>query len=336
MKPTHRSGGSRLFWAGSLAAATLFGTGASAQVPYGGWSGRSFFYYPQAGFGRTGNYSWYYGRPNGFPTFNVVPFIPGGSVVVSQFGLQRSYNVVPYSSVDWTQFGNQRVYRLNPAGAAALMNRTAAERARLERERAAAEEAAEAVRKQQERWPKVQIDVTPGDATLYLDGNPIGTAASFAKRGAELRLPPGKYLLEATAKDRVPAAFEIDAREGDQLTWKESLERSSQRTAAPKPEASKTEEAQPEVRIREAKPGTGLERPTGKVRVRVTPADAKIMLDDHFVGFASMAAESKFFDAVPAGPHTLKITAEGYEPVTTEIVVSPLRPLEVLIALKKR
>jgi len=202
------------------AAGALLPAGAEAQSMYwtrrpgyvsGVWGANRSFYLPQFGFGMAGPSSWYYGRPGGYGSLVVIPSVPSGNLTVTHLGNQRLVSFQPYSLFDTSQVGGETFYRLSPFGLTQLGGRGLLDPAVVETWSAAT-------------LPAVHLNVTPGNATLSLDGNPIGAASSFRRPGAELRLPPGRYLLEAAARGRIPAATEIDAREGDRLTWTQKLE----------------------------------------------------------------------------------------------------------------
>jgi hypothetical protein len=70
----------------------------------------------------------------------------------------------------------------------------------------------------------VTLAITPGDASLYLDGNPIGSASSFARRGALLLVPAGSYRLEAWSRDDRLLALDLEVRPGQSVKIQRKLE----------------------------------------------------------------------------------------------------------------
>ena len=278
-------GGAMMGAGGMMRGSRMMGSG----YPHGGWYRGSFYYYPQLGFGRTGLYSWYYGRPY---------FTPYGT----------------YGVIDTNVFGS-RYYAFpandTVASTAAQADAWMSGYHQGSRDERITGQLSEAV---------VKLRIEPGEAALFLDGNPIGSAEHFSRHGAALRLPPGKYLLEAALDGYTVLGEELDVNAGRTLEITRQLRRS--------------EAAVPDNAPDPAHPATPS-RPTGVLLLSGSPADARVLLDGRFLCYASMVGDNRFLHRIPAGPHTLEVSKEGYRPFREEIVISPLRPAERMIVLER-
>lgn len=330
--------------------------GRQAFYPHGGWAEPLRYYYlAQLGFGRYGPYSWYYGRPYDYPyaayygaptptppaqlpgwptvpgTYPVLPgytypplvpapiFLqPPGTFAITHLGGRVFYQFQPMAPFDIVRFGPWATYRLNPYGAAYLAQQAALAQALQNAWMAGFQQARERLRSlQEEPWGAVVLRIDPPDALLYVDGNPIGSAASFMRAGAELLAPPGKLFIEAWKADHRPFAVEIEVRTGERSTVEHQL----------KPGPGPTDPA----RAPSRRPG----RPTGSLSLAVTPPDAAVYLDGHFVATANLVKDLPFMKEIPAGPHLLTISRDGYRTHREELVISPLRPLERKVELSR-
>ncbi len=67
------------------------------------------------------------------------------------------------------------------------------------------------------------------------------------------------------------------------------------------------------------------ERPLGGLQLDVEPRRAQVFVDGQYVG--PVEAFSGYYQHLdlPAGPHTIEVFEPGYDPLATEVVVSPGR-----------
>lgn len=278
-------------YSGSHRWPTHFGRGIpSHHYPHGGWDTRThYYYYPHLGFGTQGHYSWYYGRPY-------------------RLGYPYSSYHGPWYYDRW-YFGLPRYDGSFRGG----YDGSYGNRARRE----------DGLLAEEERLATLSLRIEPNEAALYLDGNPIGTAEHFSRHRAELRLPPGTYLLEAAVAGYAPLSEELQLKPRERVRLGRQLQKSSE----PVPDLNSGGDPA------RAAPS---ERPTGKLTLSVSPPTARVLLDGRFLCFGSMVSENRYLHNLPAGPHTLEVSQEGYRPAREEIIASPLRPLERRIVLERQ
>ena len=98
----------------------------------------------------------------------------------------------------------------------------------------------------------VKLRIEPREAALFLDGNPIGSAGKFSSPRADLRLPAGKYLLEAAVDGYTVLGEELNLKAGQIL----QVDRQLRKTGTPVPSLGGAPDP--------AHPGTPS-RPTGTI-----------------------------------------------------------------------
>lgn len=274
--------------------------------PYGNWTNGSYYYRPHAGFGLNGLYSWHYGRPFATP----YPYHYYGSAtpfsrIVGYYGVSET-NV--YGQTQYYPFSGS-----DPASGAG---------GRHDAWMSGYQQARRDDRSTRPTVAIVRLRIEPKETALFLDGNPIGSAQQFSRRQADLKLPPGKYFLEAALDGYTVFGEELNLSAGQSLLVARQLPKSG----APVPDLNAARDP--------AHPGTPT-RPTGILLLSGSPDDARVLLDGRFLCYGSMVGDASYLHRLPAGPHTIEVSKSGYRTVREEILISPLRPVERKIVLAR-
>jgi hypothetical protein len=72
---------------------------------------------------------------------------------------------------------------------------------------------------------RLRLSITPEDASIYLDGNFLGTAREVAQLSAGLVVPPGSHRLEVVRPGYEPEEVRFDGEAGEELSLQVDLER---------------------------------------------------------------------------------------------------------------
>ena len=286
-------------YGGGFLAPTFDREGKKQYFPHGGWyQPRSYYYYPFAGFGPYGLYSWHYGSP--YPTAYPYSYYYGPPPIITPDAR--------FGTLDVRGVGFRLIYWWRPYSGSDSYELTQAQARGWQRGYQAAREE-ERLRALERLWASVIVRVEPRQAALYLDGNLIGTAADFTRSGAVLRLPPGKYLLEAASPGYRSIGLELNLRPGESVR----VDRTLQRETPPEP----------------GPPGaSSSESPRGRLVLNVRPREARVYLDQRLLGFAASLPEMRCLRSLRAGPHTVLVRSDGIPDHRQEVWVTPLRVVE--------
>jgi hypothetical protein len=194
----------------------------------------------------------------------------------------------------------------------------------------------------QEDQATVDLDVSPGEARVYLDGRYIGTADDFGGDPDSLTLRPGSYRLEFRLEGYESQSIDIDADPGATIEVHKNLRRTSgarryRLREAPRPEDG----VQPYSGRRQGtgRPDVGYGRPLRNGRERLLlsahPDDAAVYLDDRFLGTAEQLGATD--DGVPLTPgrHTITVSRPGFKSRTVEINVARGEAKKVDVSLDR-
>jgi len=129
----------------------------------------------------------------------------------------------------------------------------------------------------------VRVRGLPPGARLLIDGKPVPSTQTF--------LPPGNYDYTILATGYQSESGRVKVAAGEVTTFDGSLDRITETIATPAVA-------------------------TGKIRLRTDPPDAEIAIDDRPVGRGVLVD----YD-IPAGTRRVRISAQGYLPFDTTIVV---------------
>lgn len=164
----------------------------------------------------------------------------------------------------------------------------------------------------------IKTDVDPEEAEVYLDGKKIGIADDYDGWPSYLKVTPGKHHLVFKLKGYEDLTIDVDAVPGriHQVDYK-----MFKVGEAPPPAKESKESKAPEV--------TG-----GTLRLRLTPADAKVLVD------GAPAASTTSGDVVEvkglaAGKHKIEVQKEGYKSFSFEVTLENGSEYGLGVTLKK-
>jgi hypothetical protein len=167
---------------------------------------------------------------------------------------------------------------------------------------------------EQNRFPdaqtgNVQLRIEPRDVLVYVDG--VLTARDGR---STLNLPAGRWRLEFVRPGYRTETVDVEVAQGVSVRVERRLERVSEK----------------EVELKEFALGD-----TGEMRVDVRPADAIVYLDGRALGLARDIRDLPSLDRLPAGRHLVEGRRPGYEPARREVVISPVQPAVLSVALER-
>ena len=83
-------------------------------------------------------------------------------------------------------------------------------------------------------------------------------------------------------------------------------------------------------------PGADIQRPLGGLQIDVEPRRALVYVDGWHVGIVEKFSGYYQHLDLAAGPHILELLADGYEPLSAEVLVTPGRTTTYRGALSRR
>lgn len=190
----------------------------------------------------------------------------------------------------------------------------------------------------------VVTDVRPGRARLYLDDRYIGRADDFDGRHGALYLEPGRYVLEARLGGYRTDRFEVVADAGRTVEIRHWLERVRgepveragegppapfplERVFGPQSRVAPADAVDTGVPCRreagmpagDAPPVASSSAQRATLRLRVVPAEARVLLDGELLATGVELDRVQTGLAVDPGRRVLEVTAPGHRPVTLEL-----------------
>jgi len=184
----------------------------------------------------------------------------------------------------------------------------------------------------------VDTDIHPEDATVSLDGKPIGVADDFDGFPGYLVLKPGRHDLVFSLRGYRSLRFNLRLRPGEMADLDRTLPRLApgERDDVPPKIHSQGDIAEKAGPTR-AESGRNLQdRHTGALLLHVSPPDARVILDGDF--FATGAEISRLHGGIPlsAGLHRIRVSCDGFESKSREISVEEGTGQTLEISLRKR
>jgi PEGA domain len=224
------------------------------------------------------------------------------------------------------------------------------------------------------RFAVVDTGVSPDEAEVYLDGKYIGTADDFDGFPDFLYLKPGKYHLEFRLAGYETLEKDVEVSAGQRIKVDKKLKRGPGtdklapfpakkpmpygrvfgKDAVPVTAESERPPAEAEAgpmdaRPMDARPMMDDTRPpratadsvaprrgaSARLRIKVTPEDAVVYLDDQYLGAGDDLAGSPRGTVMEPGWHTLTVVRPGFKTKTVDVQAKPGTPVDVVVELEK-
>lgn len=164
---------------------------------------------------------------------------------------------------------------------------------------------------------QVDINVRPSDAEVYVDGKYRGVAASFSGYPEYLDLDIGSHSITFQREGFKSEHITVYATAGQMFELDIALDKLG------------ADESKPETAYQ-----LNLEK-TGRLALKVEPADATVYIDDEFYGTVSQFSETEAAVVLRAGEHTIQVARPGYETYKASIDIKMDVVKEVHMSLKK-
>ncbi len=187
---------------------------------------------------------------------------------------------------------------------------------------------------QVEQLGALDFDVKPKKAEIFLDGRSIGTVSQFDGFPDYLWLEKGTYdvtvyldghkSLERTYRVYPGLVIDVDGR---------LAAGASERPEEPAVAEAPNSQSPTPGRLVEPEPTDGTK---GRLLVSVSPMDAAVYLDGHFLGVAQELEHVSAGLLVDVGRHTIEVARPGYRGVTREVDISADDRFELSVTLDER
>jgi hypothetical protein len=167
----------------------------------------------------------------------------------------------------------------------------------------------------------VEIDVSPGEARVYLDGRYIGAADDFSGDPDSLSLRPGSHRLEFRLEGYASLSIDIDAEPGAKVEVHKKLHRMSG-TKRYEPSEAPVERYKEDAWEQRAPVTRSPARERTRLRLTARPGDAAVYIDDRFLGTAEELGRTDGGVPLPPGRHTITVSRPGFKTRTVEVNVA--------------
>jgi hypothetical protein len=223
------------------------------------------------------------------------------------------------------------------------------------------------------RYARVDTDVSPETAEVYLDGTRIGQADDFDGFPDYLYLEPGKYVLEFRHPSYETIHKEIEVREGQAISMNDDMKLlpgkkklevvdpedkgtplgrvfGSSRAPKEEPAGDRTGRfdvvpggeapaedlgALPPLPPPAGDVGDVAPADRGRFRFEVRPDDAAVYLDDKYIGTGEELAGLRRGFPVRPGKHVITVVRPGWGTRTIEVEAKPATAIDVVVELEK-
>jgi len=177
------------------------------------------------------------------------------------------------------------------------------------------------------RQSNVRLDVSPGDARVFVDKEYAGTVDEFSGTFQRLTLPGGPHLVEVRKPGFKSLAIELNLFPDQTITLSQALS----------PSRGDDESADQEAIAPALEEGAFLpstDAPSGDLRFDVKPKDAAIYADGFYVGLVNDFNGSQHM-MLTQGTHHLVLKRQGYETLDLTLSIDSERPVTYRAVMKK-
>jgi hypothetical protein len=192
----------------------------------------------------------------------------------------------------------------------------------------------------------VDTDIHPEEAEVYLDGKVIGIADDFDGFPGYLAIKPGRHTLVFRQPGFRSLSFNLRLRAGGLVDLDRKLPKLSagESDDLPPPPPRRRDAGSGRLAPPDRRQGSSEEDPEvlrveqgfGVLRLMVSPAAAKVMIDGDFFGTGTEI--SKLHGGIPLRPgeHRIDVTLAGYRKQVVETKIEEDEENAVQIALKRQ
>ena len=171
----------------------------------------------------------------------------------------------------------------------------------------------------------LRLDITPGDANVFVDARYMGRADSFSSAFQRLPLAGGPHVIEIRKEGFTSLAIDIAVYPGQNVTFSRRLQPAAG-------DASGVELVPPQS---DAELAPDCNGPAGAVRLDVTPKDADVYADGYYVGRVDDFNGSQHL-LLTQDRHHLVLKKDGFDTMEFNLTIASDRPALYRAALKKR
>lgn len=163
----------------------------------------------------------------------------------------------------------------------------------------------------------IQLDVQPGDANVYVDGEYKGIAKDFSCTPHCLTLIPGTHSISLRKEGYKTAYFTTNVLPRQRIAIDITLAFLTKEKVKP--------ESTYQIELKK----------TGFLVLQVVPEDVCVYIDGNFYGIVSQFAESQGSLVLRTGRHKVELVKPGYFPHTKHIKISEGKLEKIIVTLKR-
>jgi len=177
----------------------------------------------------------------------------------------------------------------------------------------------------------IVTQVSPSNAEVLLDGQPVGFVKDYNGRWDELTTSPGHHTITFRSEGYTSLSIELDARPAARYVFDNVLVEGTgeEHRSLPPPPTPSAGAGDPSYHP------VSAGAPRGRLKVRAQPEDAAVYLDGEYLGMAGELVRLHGAIPVATGPHKLEIVRPGYASDARTIDVGGDAVAQVDVALER-